>query len=193
MVLLAWMPMFLYAKFHLSLAMAGLTATIYVQLASMVGSPLGGWLADTLRRRTPGGRMIVQAIGVFGGAPFVIWCGLAPSVLGVTVALTAWGFFKGMYDSNIFASVFEVVRPQARGTAAGFMNMVGWLAGAGAAPVVIGFIAQRENLGFAIATAAAAYLVAGALLLTGILLFVERDVGRMESTIRAQAPAAPRQ
>ena len=39
MVLLTWMPAFLYEKFNLSLAMAGLTATIFIQLASMVGSP----------------------------------------------------------------------------------------------------------------------------------------------------------
>ncbi len=51
MVLLTWMPKFLYDKFHLSLAVAGLTATIFIQLASMVGSPVGGWLADTLRQR----------------------------------------------------------------------------------------------------------------------------------------------
>ena len=58
-----------------------------------------------------------------------------------------WGFFKGLYDANIFASVFDVVRPEARGTAAGFMNAVGWLAGGGSAPLVIGIIAQRESLG----------------------------------------------
>ena len=32
LVLLSWMPKFLYDKFHLSLAMAGLSATIFVQL-----------------------------------------------------------------------------------------------------------------------------------------------------------------
>ena len=62
-------------------------------------------------------------------------------------ALTFWGLFKGLYDANIFASVFDVVRPEARGTAAGFMNAVGWLAGGGSAPLVIGIIAQRESLG----------------------------------------------
>ena len=50
-VLLSWMPKFLYDKFHMGLAMAGLTATIFVQLASMAGAPVGGWLADTWRRR----------------------------------------------------------------------------------------------------------------------------------------------
>ena len=61
------------------------------------------------------------------------------------LALTVWGFFKGLYDANIFASVFDVVRPEARGTAAGFMNAVGWLAGGGSAPLVIGIIAQTPE------------------------------------------------
>ena len=100
----------------MGLAMAGLTATIFVQLASMAGAPLGGWLADCWRRRSPRGRLAVQMIGVLGGAPFVALCGLTPSVGTLIVALTLWGFFKGLYDANIFASVFDVVRPEARGT-----------------------------------------------------------------------------
>ncbi len=174
-VLLSWMPKFLYDKFHLSLAAAGLTATVFVQLASMAGSPLGGWMADALRKRTPGGRMAVQAVGVLCGAPFVVLCGLTSSTIWLVVALTAWGFFKGLYDANIFASMFDVIRPEARGTAAGFMNMVGWLGGGGTAPLAIGFVAQHRTLGFAIAATAGVYLLAGVLLLSGILFFVRRD------------------
>src|SRR6266498_1220117 len=94
-VLLSWMPKFLYDRFHMGLAMAGLTATVFVQLASMAGAPIGGWLADVWRRRTSRGRMAVQTIGVLGGAPFVVLCGLTPSVRTLIVSLTLWGFFKG--------------------------------------------------------------------------------------------------
>ncbi len=174
-VLLSWMPKFLYDKFHLSLAAAGLTATVFVQLASMAGSPLGGWMADALRRRTPAGRMVVQAAGVLCGAPFVVMCGLTSSTTWLIVSLTAWGLFKGMYDANIFASLFDVIRPEARGSAAGYMNMVGWLGGGGTAPIVIGYVAQHRTLGFAIAATAGVYVLAGALLITGIVFFVRRD------------------
>jgi MFS family permease len=184
-VLLSWMPKFLYDKFGMGLAMAGLTATIFVQLASMAGAPVGGWLADTWRRRTARGRMAVQMVGVFGGAPFVALCGLTPSVGMLIVALTVWGFFKGLYDANIFASVFDVVRPEARGTAAGFMNAIGWLAGGGSAPIVIGIIAQRQSLGLAIALASTVYVAAGLLLLTGIVFFVKRDSARMQAELSA--------
>ena len=184
-VLLSWMPKFLYDKFGMGLAMAGLTATIFVQLASMAGAPVGGWLADAWRRRTPRGRMAVQMVGVLGGAPFVALCGLTPSVGMLIVALTVWGFFKGLYDANIFASVFDVVRPEARGTAAGFMNAIGWLAGGGSAPIVIGIIAQRQSLGLAIALASTVYVAAGLLLLTGIVFFVKADSARMQAELTA--------
>ena len=179
MVLLSWMPAFLYEKFHLSLAMSGLTATIFIQLASMAGSPLGGWLADVLRRRFPGGRIAVQMIGLLGAAPFVVWCGQTLSVTSLVVALTCWGLFKGLYDANIFASVLDVVRPEARGTAVGFMNMIGWLVGAGTAPVAIGYIAQRASLSFAISIASVALIAASILLIVAIFFTVGRDVERL--------------
>lgn len=179
-VVLTWMPKFLYDKFHLSLAAAGLTATVFIQLASMVGAPAGGWLADRLRARRPGGRMMVQAAGLLCGAPFVVLCGLTQSIAWLMVALTAWGFFKGLYDANIFAAMFDVVPPESRGAATGLMNMVGWLGGGGAAPVVIGYIAERQGLGFAIALASAVYVAGAALLLIGILFFIQRDSARTE-------------
>jgi MFS family permease len=190
LVLLSWMPKFLYDKFHLSLAMAGLSATIFVQVASMIGSPLGGWFADLLSKRMTGGRMLVQAIAVLCATPFVMLCGQTLSVVWAMVALTAWGLFKGIYDSNIFASLFDVISPEARGTAAGFMNMVGWLAGGSIAPILVGFIAERRDLGLAISLAALVYVAAGFLLVIGLLLFVRRDVAHVMLRVRAEADAS---
>jgi MFS family permease len=181
MVLFTWMPSFLYGKFHLSLAGAGLMATAYIQIASMVGSPLGGWLADSLRKRTPGGRIIVQAVGILLEAPFAVWCALTGSMRALAAALILWGLSKGLYEANIFASVFDVVRPEIRGTATGFMNMMGWLVGGGTAPVVIGYLAQREGLSRAIAASASLYVVASLILATAAVAFVRRDVARMEA------------
>ncbi len=175
MVLLSWMPDYLKEQFHLSLALSGLTATLFVQVASMAGAPLGGWLADRLRGRTPGGRMLVQALGVLGGAPFVFLTGWTQSVPLLLVALTAWGLFKGLYDANIFAAVFDVVPPRQRGTTAGMMNLVGWMGGGATAPVVIGLLAEHIGLGGAIASAAGVYVLAGGFLLLAGLVLVPRE------------------
>ena len=94
-VLLSWMPKYLFDRFHMSLSMAGLTATVFVQLASMAGAPVGGWLADKWRQKSAGGRMAVQAIGMFAGAPFVAICGLTTSVTTLVIALTLLGILQG--------------------------------------------------------------------------------------------------
>ena len=171
LVLLSWMPAFLYDKFHLSLAASGLTATLFVQLASMAGSPAGGWWADVLRRKMPGGRMLVQAVGLAAGAPFVVLCGWTRSIPLLVFALAAWGFFKGIYDANIFAAIFDVIPAEARGRAAGLMNMTGWLGG-GVAPVAVGYVAQASSLSAAIMLAASVYVL-GAVLLAAAVVRVQ--------------------
>ena len=189
MVLFTWMPMLLYQKFHLSLAMAGLTATLYVQTTSMIGSPIGGWLADTLRKRIPGGRILVQAIGIGLEAPFAAWCALTGSFGWLVFSLLLWGIFKGFYEANIFASVFDVVPPEARGTATGFMNMMGWLAGGGTAPVVVGLLADRIGLSHAVADTAASYVAASILLTAAALIFARRDTQSMEALLASEVLA----
>ena len=186
LVALSWLPKFVFDKFHLPLALAALGATFPIQVATMVGAPVGGWFADLLRRRTAGGRMIVQALALIIGAPFVYLAGLAPALWGFFAALVLWGLLKGMYDANIFASVFDVVPPRMRGTAAGFMNMAGWL-GAFPAPVIIGIIATRYNLSVAIASASVVYVAAGVVMLIGVAAFAKRDAARMERALLAAA------
>jgi sugar phosphate permease len=85
-----------------------------------------------------------------------------------------------MYDANIFASLFDVVRPEARGTAAGFINSMGWLAGGGAAPVVIGFIARDRGLSAGITAASTVYLLACALLIAAAF-FVKKDLWQTQT------------
>jgi MFS family permease len=119
---------------------------------------------------------MVQALGVFLGAPFVVLCGLTDSIVWLVVALSCWGFAKGLYDANIFASVYDVIPPEARGSAAGLMNTVGWLGGGAVAPLTIGILAKSYGLGIAIALASAVYLVAGVLLVLGATQFIKRDL-----------------
>ena len=44
--------------------------------------------------------------------------------------LIFFGLCKGIYDSNIWASLYDVVPPSRRSTSVGMMNMIGWIGGA---------------------------------------------------------------
>jgi MFS family permease len=121
--------------------------------------------------------MMVQAIGAACAVPFVFLCGSTGELKFAIAALTFWGLFKGFYDANIWASLFDVVPAEARGRAVGLMNMVGWLGG-GTSPLVIGYLAQSLGLGAAIASAGYVYILGALLLGTAALVFAPRDVAR---------------
>ena len=165
-VFLTWMPTFLYQKFHMSLAMAGLNGTAYLQIASVLGVLSGGLLADRLRRRHAGGRILAQSIGLLCGVPFLFLTGWTIKVPLLLVGMIGFGYFKGLYDANIFAGLYDVVPVKRRGAAAGILNSLGWLGG-GFAPVLIAVAASRFGLSACISATAAIYLAIGVAMFLG--------------------------
>ena len=171
MVFLTWMPSFLYRKFGMSLTMAGLNGTAYLQIASVLGVVSGGVLADRWVRRFRGGRMMVQALGLFCGVPFLFLTGWTMSVPALILAMIGFGYFKGLYDANIWASLYDVVRIERRATALGLMNSLGWLGG-GTAPIAIAIASQRYGMSACISATSAIYLSLGLLLAWGIRTYM---------------------
>lgn len=167
MIFLTWMPSFLYRKFNLSLAMAGVSATAYLQIASVLGVLSGGVLADRLAKANRGGRMLTQTLGLTLGVPFIFVAGWTLSVPVVIAALAGFGYFKGLYDANIWASLHDVVPPERRASAVGFMNSLGWIGG-GAAPVAIAAASERFGMSACISANSVIYLLVAALLFYGI-------------------------
>ncbi len=166
MIFLTWLPSFLFTKFHMSLSLSGFSSTAYLQAASVLGVLTGGVLADKLSRKYRGGRMMTQAIGLFCGVPFIFLTGWTLSVPVLILAMTGFGYFKGLYDANIFASLHDVVRPEHRATAVGVMNSIGYLGG-GIAPVAIAAAAGRYGMSASISANSLVYLAVAVLMVLG--------------------------
>ena len=184
-VFLFWTPTFLKEKFDFKLATAGLTGAVFIHLASAFSVPWGGWLADLFSRRWAGGRMLVQMLGLAGGATFVVLVGLTQSVATLIAAMTLFGICKGIYDANIFASVYDVVHPRSRASAAGIMNTVGWLGGA-AATALTGWYADHGGYGSSVANMSHAIALGGAVYLAGALLLLLAGLGFARRDVRRQ-------
>jgi len=165
-VFLTWMPTFLYQKFQMSVAIAGLNSTAYLQMASVLGVLSGGMLADKLRRREPGGRLLAQSVGLLCGVPFLFLTGWTLKIPLLLLGMVGFGYFKGLYDANIFAGLYDVVPVHRRGAAAGILNSLGWLGG-GFAPVLIALAAARFGLSACISATAVIYLAIGLLMFVG--------------------------
>jgi hypothetical protein len=67
--------------------------------------------------------------------------------------------------------------------------MTGWLAGGGSAPVIVGLLADRIGLSYAMAATASSYVVASALLMIAALKFAKRDTERMQLALATDALA----
>src|SRR5579885_1049429 len=167
MIFLTWLPSYLNRRFAMSLTLSGLNATLWLQAASVVGVVLGGWLADHWADQRSGGRMLVQALGLFAGAPLIFLTGGTLSVPVLVMALSGFGLFKGLYDANIWAALYDFVPSSRRATAMGYMNALGWLGG-GTAPVLIALAADRLGMSVAISATSLIYVLFGTLLLIGL-------------------------
>ena len=122
-----WMPAILKAEFGIGQGLAGVSATLYWQLAAIVGALGGGWLADRWMRRTPRGRIYTSAIGTTLIVPAMFGVGYAPEtgLLWVAVAfLIVFGLGWGFFDANNMPILCQVVPPSLRATGYGLMNLV---------------------------------------------------------------------
>jgi MFS family permease len=122
-----WMPAILKAEFGIGQGLAGVSATLYWQVAAIVGAVAGGWLADRWMRRTPRGRIFTSALGMALIVPAMFGVGYAPETgqLWVAVAfLIMFGLGWGFFDSNNMPILCQIVRPSLRATGYGVMNLV---------------------------------------------------------------------
>jgi MFS transporter, Spinster family, sphingosine-1-phosphate transporter len=160
-----WLPTYLADTFQLKEGRAGLSATGYIQVASLIGVVLGGVVADWWMRRTARGRIFTSALGVLLLAPALLglgWAGSLPAAIGFMILFgLGWGFF----DCNNMPILCQIARPEHRATGYGFMNLVSISIGAGAT-VALGWMRdQHVRFSVAFAISAAVALFGAALIL----------------------------
>jgi MFS family permease len=119
-----WMPAILQSQFKISQGTAGVSATLYVSLASLGGVFVGGWLADMWSRRTIRGRIYVSALGISLLIPSLFGVGSAGSLSTAIAFLILFGIGWGFFDCNNMPILCQIVRPELRATGYGIMNLV---------------------------------------------------------------------
>ena len=127
-----WMPAILKSEFNIGQGKAGVSATLYWQVAAIVGAIGGGWLADRRMRHTVRGRIHVSALGMLMIIPAMFGVGFSPQTgqLWVAIAfLILFGLGWGFFDTNNMPILCQVARPEHRATGYGLMNLVSISAG----------------------------------------------------------------
>ena len=158
-----WMPNHLQEQFGMAKGSAALNAVLWHYLGAFVGVTLGGRISDRLVARRPSIRMETNIAGLTLAVPFIVWMAYAPSLWVCGVAMAIFGVFRGVYDSNLMASLFDIIPPRYHASGAGIMLSCAFVFGS-TSPVVLGILKDRFSSTVGLASLAGFYLVGAAII-----------------------------
>jgi len=158
-----WMPNHLQEQFDVAKGSAALNAVLWHYLGAFVGVTLGGRISDRLVARRPSIRMETNIVGLTLAVPFIVWMAYAPSLPVCGVAMALFGVFRGVYDSNLMASLFDIIPSRYHASGAGIMLSCAFVFGS-TSPVVLGILKDRFSSTVGLASLAGFYLVGAAII-----------------------------
>lgn len=164
---LFWAPKFAAEKFaEVGVAEAGKGVMLWHHLFAFGAILLGGVITDRFVSRMPRFRLGFQIFALLFGAVALVMIGCTGSFVSMLIAASVYGVFRGFFEVNTHASLFDVVPPEHRSTAVGLLNMIAFFFG-GLSGVAMGALSQRWGVrGFEIGFYAmgASYVVAALLM-----------------------------
>lgn len=176
---LTWMPSFLVEKFDLKLSEAGFSSMFYHHIGAFIGVIIGGTLSDRLAVKAPVKRLVLQSLALFLAAPFIYLLGHANTPLLMYTSLFLFGIFRGIYDANIFASLYEVVKPEIRSSVSGIMLMFAFLTGA-FSPYILGVLKPTLGLAAGISWLSVSYLLGAGAIGFAAIFFFNKDRKKLQ-------------
>ncbi|MBO4670711.1 MAG: MFS transporter [Bacteroidales bacterium] len=177
---MTWVPAYLQEEFGQNQATAGFNSMFFTYVAAFIGVLLAGTVSDSLAAKNPSLRMVLQAIGLIGGAVFLFFMGGQSALWVVYLMFAGWGFFRAFFDGNIYAVLYDVTPERLHASCSSAMIMTGFAVGA-FAPVVLG--ALKQNLGSLSSTfpiLAVIWLAAGIITLAVARFFYNKDYKKIK-------------
>lgn len=178
---MTWVPAYLQEEFGQSQATAGFNSMFWTYFAAFIGVLLAGTFSDRLARKNPSHRMVLQGIGLLGGAVFLFFMGGKTSLVTIYLMFAGWGFFRAFFDGNIYAVLYDVTPARLHASCSSAMITTGFAVGA-LAPVILG--ALKQSMGSLSATfpiLAIVWLVSGVLVLTVAKTHYNKDYTKQHS------------
>ena len=131
---LFWAPTLFAEKYGVEPVEAGAHAMFYHHLVAFAAILFGGWLTDRWVVRFPRFRLALQTLALFGGAVALYAIGERGGFAAAVAMTAVYGLFRGLFEVNTHASVFDVLPVDCRASAVGIMLLLafflgGWFAG----------------------------------------------------------------
>ena len=180
---LFWAPKFMAVKFMSDMPMkeavaqAGSATMLWHHLFAFGAIMAGAVVTDRFVKRFPRFRLGFQITALLLGAPCLAIVGFSSSATMMIVMSALYGVFRGFFEVNTHASLFDVMDPRYRSTSVGIFTLFAFFFG-GLSGVMMGWFSEKYGvrgfeIGFAIL--GAAYVVGAALMMISFLCTFSRD------------------
>ncbi|MBP5538322.1 MAG: MFS transporter [Bacteroidales bacterium] len=146
---MTWVPAYLQEEFGQSQASAGFNSMFWTYVAAFVGVLVAGSLSDRLAAKNRSVRLVLQGVGLLGGAVFLFLMGGHPALWVLYLSFTGWGFFRAFFDANTYTVLYDVTPSRLHASCSSALIMTGFGVGA-LAPVLLG--AMKQSMGSLSAT-----------------------------------------
>ena len=174
---LFWAPKFMAQKFGVTVGAAGAQTMLWHHLFAFAAIILGGLVTDRFVKRLPRFRLGFQILALLCGAPCLVLAGFAPTAFAMVAMAAAYGVFRGFFEVNTHASLFDVVPAAYRSTAVGLFTVFAFFFG-GLSGVLMGALSQKFGVrGFEIGFAlmGSAYLIAALVMMISFFITFRKD------------------
>lgn len=144
-----WSVTFMETTMGLDHGAAAFNGTFWYYLGAIAGVMLAGVVSDRLKTCRPGVRLETNIVGLALTIPFILIASFAGNLILMCLSVFAFGFATGVYDSNIYASLMDVVNPRYRAFSVGIFGCGGSLLGAPGPMLqgwMIGLLGERVSM-----------------------------------------------
>ena len=172
-----WIINYLQREFpSMTAASASFHGVFWFYLGAVAGVFAGGRVSDrfAVALGRPQARFDVNAVGLALCIPGLLLSAFAPTAALCIAGTALFGFATGVYDSNIYASLFEVVKPRYRAAAVGVFGCGGSIIGA-SGPAVLGWMNAHFSMSTGIASLSVFALAGAVVICVARVFFFERD------------------
>jgi predicted MFS family arabinose efflux permease len=122
-MVVGWMPTYLQEHFHLAQGEAGLIATVYVNVAALIGLLVGGAWSDWWSRTNRRACLYVTAIGLALSVPAILVVSTT-SLLPVAIAgLVLYGLASAFTSTEMMPILCLILDPRYLATGFGVLNL----------------------------------------------------------------------
>lgn len=170
-----WTPVFMMRVFPvMAPSTAVFHAVVWFYVGAFVGVTLSGRISDRLKPRIKTIRFDVELFGILLCIPFILVIAYSGSLPVIIAALLLFGFATGVYDSNLYAALLEVIDPKYRAVATGIFGCGGCIIGA-LGPLVMGLLSDAFSIRTAFAALAIFAFLGAILILLARFTTVQKD------------------